>query len=219
MRQPIGSLLHGVLDYLTGFGLLGASRLSLLRGRFAGRALAAAGANHLAYSVLTDYELGIVRRLPYKAHLALDGIGALSLAAAPWLAGRRRALDRWVPAAVALYELSAVALSDPSGGGRAGARTRRRAVTVERPEDEVRAFLEDSAAVGGFAPAGGWSGSYGLRPAPGGRGVEIHADTDPAVLRRAKQLLEGGEIATAEGAPAGRRGPISAALPTLDSRA
>ena len=219
MRQPIGSLLHGVLDYLTGVGLIGASRLSPLRGRFAGRALAAAGANHLAYSLVTDYELGVVKRLPYKAHLALDGVGALGLAAAPWLAGRKRPLDRWVPAGVAVYELSAVALSDPNGGGRAGTRTRHRAVTVERPEDEVRAFLEDPAAVGRFAPAGGWPGSYELRPAPGGRGVEIHAESDQAVLRRAKQLLEGGEIVTAEGTPAGRRGPVSAALPTLDSRA
>ena len=218
MRQPIGSLLHGVLDYLTGLSLIAASRVSPLRGRFAGRALAAAGTNHLAYSVLTDYELGVVRRLPYKAHLALDGIGALSLGAAPWVAGREEPLDRWVPAAVALYELSAVGLSDPGGGGRGGTRASHRAVTVERPADEVRAFLEDPAAVGRFAPEGGWNGRYGLRPAPGGRGVEIHADTDPAVLRRAKQLLEGGEIATAEGAPAGRRGPLSAALPTLDSR-
>ena len=219
MRQPIGSLLHGVLDYLTGVGLIGASRLSPLRGRYAGRALAAAGANHLAYSVVTDYELGVVKRLPYKAHLALDGIGALPLGAAPWLAGRKRARDRWVPAAVAVYELSAVALSDPSGRGLAGTRAGRRAVTVERPEDEVRAFLEDPAAVGRFAPAGGWPGSYDLRPAPGERGTEIHADSDQAVLRRAKQLLEGGEIVTAEGTPAGRRGPVSAALPTLDSRA
>ncbi|MDQ4072522.1 MAG: hypothetical protein M3088_06590 [Actinomycetota bacterium] len=219
MRQPIGSLLHGVLDYLTGVGLIGASRLSPLRGRFAGRALAAAGANHLAYSLVTDYELGVVKRLPYKAHLALDGVGALGLAAAPWLAGRKRPLDRWVPLGVAVYELSALALSDPDGRGRAGDRTRHRAVTVERPEDEVRAFLEDPAAVGRFAPAGGWPGSYELRPAPGGRGVEIHAESDQAVLRRAKQLLEGGEIVTAEGTPAGRRGPVSAALPTLDSRA
>lgn len=219
MRQPIGSLLHGVLDYLTGVGLIGASRLSPLRGRFAGRALCAAGANHLAYSLVTDYELGVIKRLPYKAHLALDAIGALGLAAAPWLAGRKRPLDRWVPAAAAVYELSAVGLSDPNGDGRAGDRTRHRAVTVQRAEDEVRAFLEDPDAVGRFAPAGGWSGRYELRPAPGGRGIEIHADSYAAVLRRAKQLLEGGEIVTAEGAPAGRRGPISAALPTLDSRA
>ena len=218
MRQPIGSLLHGVLDYLTGLGIIGASRLSPLRGRFAGRALAAAGANHLAYSVVTDYELGLVKRLPYKAHLALDGIGALTLGAAPWLAGRKRARDRWVPAGVAVYELSAVALSDPSGRGLAGIRAGRRAVTVARPEDEVRAFLEDPAAVGRFAPAGGWRGSYELRPAPGGRGVEIPAESDRAVLRGAKQRIEGGVIVTAEGRPAGRRGPISAGLPTLHGR-
>ena len=118
MRQPIGSQLHGALDYLTGAKLLAASRLPVLRGRFAGRALAAAGASHIAYSVLTDYELGLVRVLPYRAHLALDAVGALGLAAAPWLAGCKDAVDRWAPVGVGVYELSAVALSDPAGRGR-----------------------------------------------------------------------------------------------------
>ncbi len=115
MTQPIGSRLHGALDYLTGAMLIGASRLPALQGRFAGRVLGATGANHLAYSLFTDYELGAIKVLPYKAHLALDTVGALGLAAGPWLAGRDDPLDRWVPVAVGLYELSAVALSDPSG--------------------------------------------------------------------------------------------------------
>jgi hypothetical protein len=92
----------------------------------------------------------------------------------------------------------------------------RRAVTVERPEDEVRALLVDPAAVERFSPEGRWTGRYELSLAPGGRGTEIHADTEAADLRRAKQLLEAGEIATAKGAPAGRRGPLSAVLPALD---
>ncbi len=219
MRQPIGSHLHGLLDYLTGTALIGASRLSVLRRRFAGRALATAGGNHLVYSFFTDYELGVVKRLPYKAHLALDAVGALGLAVLPWVLGRKDPVDRWVPAAVGIYELSAVAMSDPSGAGGSIRATRHRAVTVEKPEGEVRALLEDPAEVRRFSPAGEWTGRFELRPAPGGRGTEIHAETDPADLRRAKQLLEAGEIVTAEGAPAGRRGPISAALPTLDTGA
>ena len=218
MTQPLGSRLHGVLDYLTGAMLIGASRLPALSGRFAGRALAAAGANHLAYSLVTDYELGLVKRLPYKAHLALDAVGALGLAAAPWILGREEAVDRWVPGAVGLYELSAVALSDPRGRGRAGAGVTHRAVTVNKPEADVRAVLEDPAAVRRFSPDGHWTGRYELRPAPGGRGTEIHAEAEAADLRRAKQLLEAGEIATAAG-PSGRRGPLSAVLPTVDSGA
>lgn len=216
MTQPIGSRLHGALDYLTGSMLVVASRLPFLRGRFAGRALAVAGANHLAYSLFTDYELGFVKRIPYKAHLAIDAIGAVGLAAVPWLSGHAAPVDRWVPAAVGLYEVSAVAMSDPAGRGRLGAGVTHRAVTVNKPEAEVQALLEDPAAVRRFSPDNRWTGRYELRPAPGGRGTEIHAEAEAADLRRAKQLLEAGELATADGGPAGRRGPLSAVLPSLD---
>ena len=216
MTQPIGSKLHGLLDYLTGGMLIAASQLPVLRGRFAGRCLAAAGASHVAYSVLTDYELGLAKLIPYKAHLALDAAGATGLAAAPWIAGRDDPLDRLVLAGVGLYELSAVAMSDPGGRGRAGAGTTHRAVTVNKTEAEVRAVLEDPDAVRRFSPDGAWSGRYELRPAPGRRGTEIHAEARAADLRRAKQLIEAGEIPTAEG-PAGRRGPLSAVLPTMDT--
>jgi hypothetical protein len=212
MRQPIGSRLHGALDYLTGTGLIGASALPALRGRYAGRSLRAAGAAHLAYSLLTDYELGAFKLLPYKAHLGLDAGGALGLAGISL--ARRRGLDRWLPVAVGAYELGALALSDPQGGG---APTGWRAVTVQRPLAEVQNFLTSQEAVRRFAPDGEWSGDFRLREAPAGRGTEIHAEADAAALRRAKQLLEAGEIATASG-PAGRRGPLSALLPTLEGR-
>ena len=211
MRRPIGSLLHGALDYLTGTSLIAASRLPTLAGSFAGRALLAAGANHVAYSVVTDYELGVIRKLPYKAHLVIDAVGALGLVAAG--ATRRDPYDRYVPIGVGLYELAAVLMSDPDGGGRS---PERHAVTVNRPEAEVRSFISDPANVRRFAPDGHWSGRYELRTAPGGRGTEIHAHTLPGNLRRAKQLLEAGELATAQG-PAGRRGVLSSLLPTLDT--
>ena len=216
MNRPIGSRLHGVLDYLTGAMLIGASQLPPLRDRFAGRALGVAGAGHVGYSLITDYELGLARVLSYRAHLGLDAVGAIALAAAPWLVGRESARDRWAPTAAGIYELGAVALSDPGGRGRVGAGVTRRAVTVSKPEAEVRALLDDPAAVRRFSPNDRWSGRYELRPAPGGRGTEIHAEAEAADLRRAKQLLEAGEITTADG-PSGRRGPASALLPTLDT--
>jgi hypothetical protein len=185
-----------------------------LRGRFAGQALLAAGAAHLAYSLVTDYELGALRKLPYRVHLVLDAAGASALA----LAGATRSdpIDRFVPVGVGLYELGAVLLSDPHGTPQA---VERRAVTVERGEQEVRAFLQEPASVQEFSPDGTWSGDFELRPAPGNRGTEIHASASSADLRRAKQLLEAGELATAAGGPAGRRGVLSAVLPTLDTGA
>jgi hypothetical protein len=143
-------------------------------------------------------------------HLVLDAVGAVGLAAAG--ATQRDAVDRWTPVGVALYELSALALSDPNGR----ARRRPRAVTVDAAEDSVRSFLSDPANVRVFSPAGSWSGRFDLRPAPGGRGVEIHAEADAADLRRAKQLLEAGEIISADDTPSGRRGVVSAVLPSLD---
>jgi hypothetical protein len=218
MRPPIGSRLHGVLDYLTGTKLIAASFLPVLRDTFAGRALRIAGASHIGYSLITNYELGAVKVLPYKAHLGIDAAGAAGLAAAPYVA-KRDGLNRWIPVAVGAYELGAVLMSDPRGRGLGADDPGWRAVTVERPETEVRSFLGDPENVSRFSPDGGWEGEFRLREAPGGRGTELHAKASAADLRRAKQLLEAGEIATAEGGPAGRRGPLSALLPTKDTGA
>jgi hypothetical protein len=118
MKQPIGSRVHGVLDYTTGASLVIGSRVPALRGRFAGRALLAAGMAHAAYSLFTDYELGAVRLLPYPLHLGLDAAGALGLVAAGMT--RAAAIDRFVPLGVGLYELTAVLLSDPRRQAPAG---------------------------------------------------------------------------------------------------
>jgi hypothetical protein len=53
---------------------------------------------HLAFSALTRYPLGIVKLIPFQAHLAIDPIGALSLAATPLVTGQFRHGRRgWVP--------------------------------------------------------------------------------------------------------------------------
>ncbi len=113
MVKPISTRAHGVLDYLTGGLLLGAPRALGLSGTGAGRLLRLAGLGHAAYSVLTDYELGLVRRVPMRTHLALDGAGAVALAAAPWLVGTaRRGRRHWLPhLVVGVYELATTALS------------------------------------------------------------------------------------------------------------
>jgi hypothetical protein len=115
----ISTKLHGVLDYTGGVGSLAAPKL--LRDRRAGALLAATGAGTLATSSLTDYELGVVRRLPMRVHLLADaGTGALLLAGAYLLSrGKAKVLD-WAPlAVVGVTELAAAALTERQPGDRA----------------------------------------------------------------------------------------------------
>jgi hypothetical protein len=120
LPRPIDATLHGVLDYQAGALLTTVfPRLAGIEGTPAAAQIRTAGAVHAGYSVLTDYPLGVVKAIPYKAHLALDAIGAGALAATPfvtgqWKTGRRQ----WLPhVALALFELASLAVSDPTGRG------------------------------------------------------------------------------------------------------
>ena len=86
--RVIPTWVHGVLDYVTGGALLSAPELfSLKNVPPAARAFRLAGCGAVAYSLLTDYELGLVRLLPMPAHLALDAMSGVLLASSPWLFG------------------------------------------------------------------------------------------------------------------------------------
>ena len=75
---------HGVLDYLS-VGLLIALPRVLKWDQKATNLLTGAAVGTLAYSLFTNYELGAVKTLPMKTHLALDGASGVLLAAAPFL--------------------------------------------------------------------------------------------------------------------------------------
>ena len=74
MRKPIPTTVHGVLDYMTA-GLLFSLPRVLGWGSCATRVMDIAGSGAVAYSLLTKYELGLVKVLPMKAHLAMDAVG------------------------------------------------------------------------------------------------------------------------------------------------
>jgi hypothetical protein len=118
--RPIDATLHGVTDYSAGT-LLGAAlpRLAGLKGTPAGRQIRTAGAIHAGYSTLTDYPLGIVKLIPFRAHLAIDAIGAVTLAAAPFVSGEYKNGPRhWLPhLSLCLFELASLAMTDPTGEG------------------------------------------------------------------------------------------------------
>ena len=84
----IPTRVHGLLDYLVGLLLIAAPWVfNFARGGAETWVPVALGAGALVYSVFTDYELGLVRRLPMRTHLTLDLLSGLLLAASPWLFG------------------------------------------------------------------------------------------------------------------------------------
>lgn len=118
--RPIDSTLHGVTDYSAGTLLMTAfPKLAGIEGTRSAGQIRTAGAIHAGYSTLTDYPLGVVKVLPFKAHLALDAVGALALAATPFVTGQyKQGRRQWVPhVALCLFELASLAMTDPTGKG------------------------------------------------------------------------------------------------------
>ena len=107
---------HGVLDYLTGGMLLSAPKvLGLSDVPASARVLRLAGGSAILYSLLTDYELGVVRLLPMPAHLAMDAASGAFLASSPWLLGFAEEGPRyWLPhVVVGATEMLVAATSRP----------------------------------------------------------------------------------------------------------
>jgi hypothetical protein len=118
--RPVDSTLHGVVDYTAGTVLLTVfPRLAGIEGTRSARQVRTSAAIHAGYSTLTKYPLGIVKVLPYQAHLALDAIGAVALAATPFVTGQyKRGRRHWLThVGLALFELSSLAITDPTGHG------------------------------------------------------------------------------------------------------
>jgi hypothetical protein len=77
---------HGFMDYLVGIFLIASPWIFKLDpGAPEGIIFIILGAMAIVYSLITKYELGIIKILPMKAHLALDVLSGIVLAASPWL--------------------------------------------------------------------------------------------------------------------------------------
>lgn len=78
--KPITTKIHGWLDYIVGMlHLIGPALLGYSYDTVAAIVPLMIGLLIIAYSLLTDYELSLYRRIPMKAHLLLDIIAALLL--------------------------------------------------------------------------------------------------------------------------------------------
>lgn len=96
---------HGMLDYLVGALLIIAPWFFAPPGA-ATAVPVTLGFAALAYSLFTDYELGVVRRIPMPVHLNLDLASGLALLASPWLLGFGHIV--WLPHFVlGLFEIGA----------------------------------------------------------------------------------------------------------------
>lgn len=155
--RPVDSTLHGVVDYMAGATLTTVfPKLADIEGTRSARQIRTAGAVHLTYSTMTDYPLGIAKLIPFKAHLALDAIGAFALAATPFVTGQyKKGRRHWVPhVALCAFELMSLAMTDPTGEGDYHGDVE--AVRAANQEDPHRKIYEGPLAVkasNGAAPA------------------------------------------------------------------
>ena len=91
---------HAVLDYAAGLAFLVLPSLVEADGASPyARATRAWGALGLLSGMTTKHELGLVRVVPMRVHLAVDVLGGAALAALPLVTGERDR-RRWLPPVV-----------------------------------------------------------------------------------------------------------------------
>ena len=88
MSKPISRPMHGVLDYGYAAAIAASPELLGFKDQPTATLLCrAVGASTLVASLFTRYELGLVRVLPFKLHLAADALTGVASLGAPWLLG------------------------------------------------------------------------------------------------------------------------------------
>jgi hypothetical protein len=99
-NRPIPSRIHGMLDYAGGIALIAAPWIFGFSD-VGGAAVAVPvvlGILILLQSLMTDYELGVVRVIPLRAHLLADVLGGAFLALTPLIFGTTdEGLGGWLP--------------------------------------------------------------------------------------------------------------------------
>lgn len=103
---------HGVLDLLSAGTLVALPRM-LGWGERLTNTLTNLAIGTLGYSLLTNYEFGMIRVLPMRAHLALDAASGLALCASPTLFPEEDHSTHVALVGLGLYELGAAMLTRP----------------------------------------------------------------------------------------------------------
>jgi hypothetical protein len=99
-KRPISSRMHGMFDYVGGVALIAAPWIFGFSD-LGGAAVAVPvvlGVLILLQSLATDYEFGVFRIIPLRAHLMVDVIGGAFLALTPLIFGTTdEGLGGWLP--------------------------------------------------------------------------------------------------------------------------
>lgn len=109
--------IHGILDYLVGIALIAAPTIFGFRD-VGGPAViipTVIGIVLIAYSLVTDYEWGVVKKVPMGYHLLVDYFASAFLAVSPFAFGfAGQGLNVWLPhTVVGLTVIAVVMVSQP----------------------------------------------------------------------------------------------------------
>jgi hypothetical protein len=149
--------LHGAVDYLTAPALAVAPDVLRLNGmRSSSLVPRTIGTGGGVVAALTDYELGVKKVIPMRAHLAVDAVSGAALATAPWLFGSaRRGVRHWLPHAVVGVTELALALTTKTEKSRAaGLRSALRPAALRSTLRHALTPKTAAAVLGGVAVAG-----------------------------------------------------------------
>lgn len=119
------SSVHGVVDYVVGIALLLAPMLFGFE-HVGGPAVwvpRVLGILVLGQSVMTDYELSLVKMIPFQMHLWMDTLVGVVLIVSPWAFGSSsQGTNAWLPhVVVGVAEVMVVLISQPWAYGRRAA--------------------------------------------------------------------------------------------------
>jgi hypothetical protein len=110
--EKLPSEVHGVIDYLTAGMLMALPRMF----RWSSKAttlMTGAALGTMVYSLMTRYELGLFKMLPFKTHLALDAMNGAMFAAAPLLMPDEDPSVTAAMVGIGVFELAVIAMSNP----------------------------------------------------------------------------------------------------------
>jgi hypothetical protein len=103
---------HGVIDYTVAATLV-AMPLVMRTDKKTRTLFWGMAAGHALYSMFTRYEVGVVKAIPFRGHLLLDGVFAAGWLAAATLMRDESAQVRATMVAIGASESVAIALTDP----------------------------------------------------------------------------------------------------------
>ena len=124
--QKMPTHIHGVVDYVVGAALTMLPR-ALGWNKQLVNAMTMVALGKLGYTLFTRHELGAVKAIPMKAHLALDAMGGAAVCALPFLTDEDDMTATVVCASLGLFDIGAATTTETEAsfdknGGNGGGR-------------------------------------------------------------------------------------------------